>query len=175
MSVCLPASPATADIYCTLFFRRNSNNATFYVNIYTATSFRCTHSVSMTVTFSQECYIKILIDLTVFVDIRFISIYLHARRTTSSFYHLLYVYYLCTSIINHNHNHNWTRQQPTSCLHKNINDKILNVAVMFAEQESRLSFMNVLLKSKLKLSAFFTSDGKLFHAHCLIALCQPTH
>ena len=80
-SVCSPASPATADIYCTLFFHRNSNNATFYVNVYTATSFRCTHSVSMTVTFSQECYIKILIDLTVFVDIRFISIYLHARRT----------------------------------------------------------------------------------------------
>ena len=30
---------------------------------------------------------------------------------------------------------------------------------MFAEQESRLSFLNVLLKSKPKLSAFFTSDG----------------
>ena len=55
-------------------------SATTYANVHKATSFRCTHPASMTVTYWRECYIKILIDFTTFVDIRFIQI-------TLSFYH----------------------------------------------------------------------------------------
>jgi len=52
------------------------------------------------------------------------------------------------------------QHKPTSCLHiKYKLIKILNVAVMFAKQESLYSFLNV-----LTASVVFTSDGKLFHA-----------
>jgi len=51
MSVCSPASPATADICCTLFCRRNRSNTIFYANDLMATNFRNTHPLSMTVIF----------------------------------------------------------------------------------------------------------------------------
>ena len=51
MSVCSSASPATADICCTLFCRRNRSNTIFYANDLMATNFRNTHPVSMTVIF----------------------------------------------------------------------------------------------------------------------------
>jgi len=51
MGVCSPASPATADICCTLFSRCNRSNTIFYTNDLMATNFRNTHPVSMTVIF----------------------------------------------------------------------------------------------------------------------------
>jgi len=51
MSVCSPASPATADICCTLFCCRNRSNTMFYANDLMATNLRNTHPVSMTVIF----------------------------------------------------------------------------------------------------------------------------
>ena len=45
------ASPATADICCTLFSRRNRSNTNFYANDLMATNLRNTHPVSMTVIF----------------------------------------------------------------------------------------------------------------------------
>ena len=51
MTVCSPASPATADICCTLFSRHNRSNIIFYANDLMATNFRNIHPVSMTVIF----------------------------------------------------------------------------------------------------------------------------